>query len=572
MSRFVFLLLGAWVRLLYNGFRRGKAAVKIGWIIAFLALLVGAGLSGLGGYGLAHLPKLLQEATQSGDLPSTIASITPESLLGSIVSLLVLAIWGIILLSSLGAALNNFYLSSDLDLLVAAPIPMRAIFAAKFLEGLGVGYLLLFALGGPALIGMGIGAGYGWPYFVGAALVLLLLPLVPESIGTLLVMPLVRVIPPRRLREVLQVLGSLVGVAFYFFSQLGQGRNIDPQAAGQALQWLVRLHVPLLPQSWPALGLTGLGAGQYLSAIVALAAFAILSVGLYGLCLVASERLYYGGWANLQSSPAGRKEKERRRPARAERPAGEVGFMPRPILGIVAKDLRLFTRDPQHWTEMLMPLAVFALLLVQGVRNSGPMSAVTGSMTVVFTSAFVFFLAASMSSRLGLGGIGGEGKQIWLLKVSPAPPKRILWGKFWTAYLPYVALSGLMLLALTLVFGRDWRLFLGGWMLVGLLGLGVIGIGVGLGASFPRFDADRKRQGVAAGAGCLYFPIMVIYGGLVVALILLPPLLDNLLRSFSPALAAVLWIIGPLGAAVLTWAALVAPMAMGAERLAGLEV
>ena len=37
---------------------------------------------------------------------------------------------------------------------------VRAIFTTKFLEGLGLAYLLLFTLGGPALVGLGMGSNF----------------------------------------------------------------------------------------------------------------------------------------------------------------------------------------------------------------------------------------------------------------------------------------------------------------------------------------------------------------------------------------------------------------------------
>ena len=571
MTHYVRLLLAARLRLMWNGFRRGKVGAKIGWIVAAIALLGGAAFSGFAGFGLSKLLEVfsrpdVQAELQQMNLP--VDQIQPQVLLASLLSLLVLAVWGIVLLSSVGAALNNFYLASDLDLLVAAPIPMRAIFAAKYVEGLGIGYLLLFALGGPALVGLGVGAGYPWLYFVAVVLVLLLLPLVPESVGTLLVMPLVRIIPPKRLREVLQVLGALVGASFYFFSQLSQGQEMDPETAGRLVRWLSRLNLPFLPQAWPAQSLLALGQGRTVEGLAALAAFSVLSVGLFFLSLLLAERLYYSGWANLHAAPAGR----RRRPKREGQPAVDLAFLPRPVQGLLLKDLRLFFRDPQGWSEMLMPVAVYALFIVQGLRQNDALGTYA-QFALLAMGAFVFFLANSMVSRLGLGGIGSEAKQVWLIKIAPVAPRRILWAKFIAAYLPYLLLGGLMLLGLTLAHQAAGTFFLGTWLLVALLGVGSIGTAVGLGAAFPRFDVQRRRQHISPGAGCLYFPLIIVYALFVTGLLLGPPLIDGLLKQLgAPAVTKVLWVIGPTGAVVLTAVALFLPLHIGAERLGNLEV
>ena len=570
MVRFILLLLGARLRLFYNTFSRGKPAAKIGWIVAGVALLAAGAFSALGGYGLARLLIFLQQPEFRADMLQAglpLVLLEPEVLVGSLLSLIVLAVWGMVLLSSLSAALSNFYLASDLELLIAAPIPMRAIFVAKFLEGLAVGYLLLFFLAGPALFGLGLGLGYAAPYFVGVVLVLILLPLLPESLGTLLVMPLVRIIPPKRLREAMQVVGALVGAAFYFFSQVQGGGDIDPQTAGTLVQWLNRLHLPYLPHGWAAQGLVALGGGRYLEALAALGAFLLLSAGAFVLGLLTSERLYYSGWARMQAEPAGR----RRRAAVRARPAGEVPLLPRPTLGILAKDLRLFVREPQGWSQMLMPLAVYALLIFQSAR--GNTSATAASAVSLGSGLLVLFLSASMLSRLALGGIGSEGKQFWLLKTAPIDPRHLLWAKFLATYLPLLPLSGAMLLAPALIGGApDWGLYFGNWLLVALIGMGLSGISVGLGAAFPRMEAEKGRQTVSAGAGCLYLPIIGTYTVLVAGLLFLTAFLHSLLLELGlPGAAWALWAGGAVGATGLSALALWLPLRLGAARLSRLE-
>jgi ABC-2 type transport system permease protein len=570
MIRYVLLLLGARLRLLYNNIRRGRFWAKIGWIVAALVFLGMGVASGFAGRGLASLLELLQQGEIQEvlrEMGISLVALDPDVFLQSLLATLILAVWGIVLMSSLGAALSNFYLSSDLDLLMSAPIPMRAIFTAKLLEGLGLGYFLLFVLGGPALVGLGVGAGYSWPYFFAVFLTLLLVPLLPEALGTLLVMPLVRVIPPKRLREALQVLGGLIGASFYFFSQLSQGQDIDPQTAGRVIGWLYRMNLPFLPQAWAAHGLIALGGRRYLEGVLGIGAFSLLSIGLYVVCLILAERLYYVGWANLRAEPT-----TRSRRAQRVRSTRDLPVLPRQLYGILVKDLRLFLRDPQSWTSLLMPVAVYVLFLVQRLRQAFPEDGMPAIVFPIMGSGLVLFLGISMVGRLGLGGIGSERKRIWLLQCAPVSPRQILWAKFLAAYLPFLGLTGLMLVVFVLVTGAGWSLFLGNWLLVALLGIGVTGLSVGLGASFPRLEAEKPQQVVSTGAGCLYFPLIMIYAGLVAAVLMAPSLLSGLLtRNGLTVLKWVLWATGPSLAIVLTALALWVPLNVGAARLAKLE-
>ena len=110
MARFVFLLLSARIRLKWNAFRRGTVGAKIGWIAAAIALVGGGALSGLAGFGLSKLLDVFARPDVQAELQLwdvQLVQVSPEVLLGSLLSLLVLAVWGMVLLSSLGAALNN---------------------------------------------------------------------------------------------------------------------------------------------------------------------------------------------------------------------------------------------------------------------------------------------------------------------------------------------------------------------------------------------------------------------------------------------------------------------------------
>ncbi len=563
MARYVRLLLGAQLRLLYNTFRRGRPMARVGWIVAGLFLLGAAAGSGFAGVGLQYFLSLLQRpdvvetALQSG-LPITV--LQADTLLQNLLALLVVAVWGIVLMGGLGTAVSNLYLSGDLDLLISAPIPMRAVFTAKLLSGLGTGYLLILLLGGPALVGMGRAGGYPWPYFLGVLLLLLFLPLAPEALGTLLVMALVRVIPPRRLREALHVLGGILGAGFYFFSQISQGQ-MDPETAGRLALWLHRLNLPLFPQRWAAHGLVSLSADRYLEGALGLGAFLLFSLGLFFLALVTAERLYYNGWATLRAEPAATRL---RRTGRAIS-FRDLPLLPRPIQGIMFKDLRLLPRDPQAWTGNLMAVAVLAIFLWQVARQEEG-----GTVMSLVGAGMVFLLSISLVSRLALGGIGSERKQIWLLRCAPVSSRQILWAKFLSAYLLYLLLTGLMLGLWSVIAGAEGAILGGCWLLLALLGGGVLGISVGLGASFPRLDSTTQ-QVVSPGVGCLYFPISMTYAGLVAATLLLPPLVSAFAGPLS-LLRRVLWIGGPLSGILLTFLAVWLPIRIGAARLSALDL
>ena len=209
-----------------NTFWRGKIGRKI------LVILARAGAGRSRAYGLYWLTQAIVRAADqpaisrdfwraprdAPGLPQASAVDVQPYLLALPSAVLFFALV-LLVLTSFTTVLSSLYLSGDMDMLLAAPVPMRAVFVVKFFGGLLVPYLLLFFLLGPFLLGFGQGLGWGAAFFVTAVVVLLLLPLLPTGLGALLVMAVVRVIPARRAREIVGVIGGMVGVSWYIFSQ-----------------------------------------------------------------------------------------------------------------------------------------------------------------------------------------------------------------------------------------------------------------------------------------------------------------------------------------------------------------
>src|SRR5436190_420931 len=149
---------------------------------------------------------------------------------------------------------------------------------------------------GPALLGYGQGMGYGASFFVAATLVLALLPLLPAGLGALLVMAVVRVIPARRAREIVSVIGGLFGASWYIVNQFAP--EVAPRIANvRTLESLRRLDVPLLPSAWAGRALVAAGQRDWLTLLAYGGLFTVLSRAVYAGCLLLAERLYYAGWS-----------------------------------------------------------------------------------------------------------------------------------------------------------------------------------------------------------------------------------------------------------------------------------
>lgn len=540
-----------------NSFWRGKITRKLSTVLAALALI---GLS----YGLYTFSKfvvrgLLRIEQVAPRLTEQFGSI--DRFFAAVPSIILTLFSFPLLLSSISFALSTLYLSRDLDTLLVTPVPVRSVFLARFLEGLVSTYLLFFTLLAPALAGYGQALGYGFGFYVTLFFVLLLLPLLPVSIGALLTMLLVRFIPAKRLRDVLTVVGGLFGFAIYVSSQL---LTRDDFATPQNAERLLRFDVPVLPTSWGARVMVAAGTGDFQTLLRFGSLYLLATLGLFALCVVLAERLYYTGWVSMAGTGNGRV----RRRAQRELTAAEGRSTGTPLGAILRRDLRVLPRDLQQLSQLLMPLAISVFWIWQAITNSQFNRATIGAPAAVADTTLVgmgLFVCVLVASHLGLTSLSREGTTIWLLKLAPINVWTILWAKWLLAWLPFPLIGTLFVVTLGLLKQLAVDQLLQDWLLVLITGVGVAGITTGLGAAFPKFDWQQPNKMRTARASCLGTILYFVYSGLMLALISGARLTADSWGSWT-------YLAGWGTAIVLTLLALWLPMLLGATRLRNLEL
>lgn len=569
-----------------NTIWRGKLGRKIGLVALALGLCAAA-------YGLYWLTRgivsgitspefaefLTRAASSGGGLPAGF-SLDVRTYLLAIPAAVLFGALVLLVLTSFTTVLSSLYLSGDIDMLLAAPVPMRAVFVVKFFGGLLVPYMLLLFLLGPFLLGFGQGLGFGAVYFVAAMSALLLLPLLPTGLGALLTMAVVRVIPARRAREIVGVIGGLVGVSWYIVSQFS--RELAPRVSdARMLDYLRRFDTPLLPSAWAGRALVAAGEGRWAVLLAYGALFTSLSLAVFVLCLLLAERLYYAGWSNM-ATQGGR---VRRRVRGAEPQAGPAAAEPEPRFAaltallpaesraVLYKDLRVFPRDLRNLQQLIFPLVLAAIWSFRLVTGGAPgrgdgAPEWFGSLMSLGSAGISFYICLVLSSALGGSGISREGKGFWLLKVAPISARRLLIGKLALAYLPYPTAGVLFTLLLSILQRSGPADLARALVLVLVAGLGVSSILTGLGAAFPKFAWENPRQQTSLQAGCLAPVAYLLYLAVAIGLVLFLPALGALLPNIAIVLAIAGWAIFLAITALVIWGALW----FGAARLEQLEL
>jgi ABC-2 type transport system permease protein len=479
------LLISLRWHLTWNGFRKRSMAARVLSVLGMVlfGLFISAGAAGMG----IALGAVLRRS--------------PDPSIAILLVAAVLAVVSVLLLlTSFGVALGSLFLASDMEMLMSAPVDRRAVFISKLLDGMVPSYSILLVSALPALLAFGIGLGYSAAYYFMVALVVLFLPLLPMGLGAMLVLVVARVAPARRVREVLGLVGTLFGVSCGILGQTSRqwtsmftpGR----EEAEQFVEWLRGLANWPLPFVLAARSTVDAGRGDFAGALPVFGGFVLMTAGLFAVSVWLAEALYASGWVRMQSS--GSAKKSMARSARAASRSGWLGRAPA-WFAIVLKDWRVLPRDLRNFAQMLAPLALvpfilWNLLSVGGRRNPYIETFGAAGGSSILIAGGVLMTVMFVVGRVAETSISMESKSWWLIKAAPVSPGEVLFGKFMTAAIPYVALGTIFMAALTYWRGFDlvWAVY--GWMAVLVLGLGMVAAAVGLSVPWAKLDWDDPRR------------------------------------------------------------------------------
>jgi ABC-2 type transport system permease protein len=534
----VWKLLRLQISVAWSTFRAARLRRKIGTIIVALVVILFAG-------GVFAVSWVLLGFLQSPDLAKILAEQNQPTLAPFLETVPVLILAGAflgILLTSFGVLLSALYLSGDLDFLMAAPVPIRAVFIAKQLQAILPNFGLIALFGLPVLFGLGAAGGYNFLYYPMVVIVLGMLALAAAGTSSLLVMGVARIFPPRRVAEVLGAVGAIFSIVC---SQSGNfvnamhldEQNLDPNQIPFAA--MSRFNAAWNPLSWAGRGLVNLGRAEILPALLFLGLTLLLTGGLFLISLQVAERLYYSGWANMQAG--GRKK----RTAQAKRAApvrtGAAGsflaeFIPQPVMGLIRKDFLTLRRDPRNMGQLITPLIVgfmylFILFRPGGVSFEGRGEAPEWFMQLIETGMIYsnigisLLVGWSLISRLGIMGFSQEGKNYWMLKTAPVGPVRLLIAKMLVAYLPGLVMGTLFMLIISLIRGASISVLLFGLAVVALSIVGAAGINVAFGVVGVNLTWEDPRKMNPGLSGCFSMLLSFLYMGVSVVLFFGPPML-----------------------------------------------
>lgn len=425
--------------------------------------------------------------------------------------------------SALVTSLSTFFLSDDLKLLLAAPIPQTRLFYSRYARALIQSSWMVLAFLTPVLLGIGLARCAPWSYYLTVPLVMTPFVIIPVAFGCVVTLMLVNVFPAKRARDILMLTGLLFAVAIVMLLRfIRPERLLSVRSLPDVTAFFATLQspiTPLLPSFWageamfaPLMGRTG---WLYLVALwtTALASTLIARMA-YG-------ALYFEGFSKSQ-------EARKARFSRLGFMDTIAGWIPLSVSSraLLLKDVKIFMRDSTQWSQLLLLMALVAVYLynftVLDLERVPGMGRVIRNSYAFVNLAMASFVLSSIAVRFVFPAVSMESTSFWIIRTSPVSMGSFLWSKFVTGFVPIVFFATFLTIAANEMLAVHPFLKVLTAVAVMFMSLALVGLAAGLGAQYPRFGAENVNQIAGSYGGVVFMVTAVAFICVEIALLAWP--------------------------------------------------
>jgi len=462
---------------------------------------------------------------------------------------------------------GGLYRSEESKFLLACPLRAEAIHAHKFIEALWFSSWGFILLGSPMLIAYGIVRDAPWSFFIMLLPFMVAFVFIPASLGSILCMLVVAVLPRLRLHAFSVLFATATFAALWLaWSTFGltQSQVLTPAWFEETLSRLAMTEQVFLPSWWLSSGLLDAALRNESreltrqSTLEAIKFLGLIIANAMLLSLMASwvaRWAYRKGYSNLEAEmPCKRQRQIFWLDELLARSGSKQGH---PIRLLLVKDLQIFRRDVTQWSQFVIffGLLAFYFYNLQSFNYSNAYASLIGHLNL----AVVGLILSTFTTRFVFPSISLEGRRFWILGLLPIHRDQIIWAKFLFSFIGgLIPCLGLILLSDSMLGLEQKTIYVHLACCVALCG-GLSGIAVGMGACMPDFRESSPAK-IAAGFGgtvslvlsALFIIFVVITVGLTSHF--------NLLRNAGGRLpdSPILWLIEGSGGVVISLVIIIA--------------
>ncbi|HUT54951.1 MAG TPA: hypothetical protein VM658_16295 [bacterium] len=493
----------------------------------------------------------------------------------------VMTFMAVLIFSNVITALSTFFLSDDLELVGALPVSRDSLFLARFLEMIVDSSWMIVIFGTPVYVAFGVVYGAGAAYYLAIPAVTIPFILMPAGLGVIVTMALVSAFPARRLRDIIFLMAVLAAaILFVLFRFLQPEKLVNPDVQLEVMDFIRTLQAPMkpwMPNFWATeifaeLAQGGLGSAGRLYLML----LWLSGLGMSVLALLFSRAFYPDSFSKSQeatrtiisrSSPVGRLI------------AGMASLFGPGTRQMVIKDTLFFMRDTTQWSQVFLLGAIVVIYIFNfrflPLSKLGVDQLKLQNLVSYMNIGLAGFVVTALSARFVFPMVSLEGRAFWIVKSSPLPLRGFLWSKFLISALPLLVIGEFLIVVTNFYLQVSSVVWYVGVATIGGMTFAICGMGVGLGARFPRFTAENPAKVATSFGGVIYMIVSMSVIGLVVLLEATPTYIYFMAGFKGRELGGVelAYIAGSLALVVATLlAATVAPMRIGLRWIEKMEI
>ncbi|MDH5762632.1 MAG: hypothetical protein OEZ51_06610 [Nitrospinota bacterium] len=444
-----------------------------------------------------------------------------EELTFQLLNVIFLTLFVMVLFSAIIASLSIFYISSDLDFLHSQPVSKGSIVRVRFAQTLINASWVVLVFAFPIFLA------YGYYFEVNAGYYLYLMAslppfvVIPTILGVIGIMVLMWFFPTDKAYQILSFMGLffLAGMIL-FFRFLSPEKFFDKKVSDESIIAFVEsLKMPEFgfhPSSWMTIGISSWAEQQTGTAFWQLAY-------LYGTAFILgvffwliSRRVYFASWRAYQEVKNAPNHKARKK---GPRKYFWLSILPLSThqKGLLHKDLIMFSRDPSHWSQLFI-LAALVVVYIFNIYNLPLENIVLKNVVSVLNIGLIGFVLSALAARFVFSATSLEGKKMWTIYTAPVRMESFLLGKFLMYFPPLLLIGELLVVVSNILLQVDAYVMQASIVGVLFITVGVVGMAVGMGAMYPKFDYENISEISSGTGGILFIISSLIYVGLVLVL------------------------------------------------------
>lgn len=450
-------------------------------------------------------------------------------LMDKVLSIGFLAIFIMLVISNIVTAISTLYRSHETASYFSTPVSHLKVFTVRFVDN------VIYSTWGVALLGIPIILAYGlvrgflwWEFLLEIFCVLIPFTIIPACLGviiTIFIYLISKHISPRTM-FIAVISAAIISAILYL--KLGQPSSLthsvfaDWRILNRFLGSLAATSFPFLPSFWISETLKYLAGEHNTNFNIYFIALISSTVFLLRFMFVLAKSSYYMSWqasVEVQSTAPSKMKRSWHLPRFFNLPE----WLAPDFRSVLAKDLKLFIREPSQWAQFTVLLVLLIIYMVNLRHFPDNLQDKFWGTVISFANfAFTGFILATLSVRFVFPNISLEGKSFWAIASSPMPIKRLFWEKFWSAFFIFLLIAEVMAFISSLMLGLSGYMMIISFFSILLMSISLISLSVGMGAIFPRFEEPNPGRIASSLGGMITTVISLVYVGLMVIILALP--------------------------------------------------